>query len=69
MACHEIGQAIANFSSKVRLRTSFLSLSGAIVADIDLGSESLRFLGGLRFPATWSYPDLISTYFVAMELT
>lgn len=36
-------------------RTSFLSLSGAIVADIDLGSESLRFLGGLRFPVYTVY--------------
>lgn len=32
------------------VRASFLSLSSAIVAEIDLGSEALRFLGGLRFP-------------------
>jgi len=36
-------------------RTSFLSLTGAIIADIDLGSEFLRFLGGLRFPVYTVY--------------
>ncbi|CAJ1380071.1 unnamed protein product [Effrenium voratum] len=30
-------------------RSSFLNFSGAIVADIDLGSEALRCLGGCRF--------------------
>ena len=36
-------------------RTSFLSLSGAIISDIDLGSESMRFLGGLRFAIYGAY--------------
>ncbi|CAE8723751.1 unnamed protein product, partial [Polarella glacialis] len=31
------------------LRTSFLSLAGGVIADIDLGSESLRSFGNLRF--------------------
>merc|ERR1712187_604480 len=30
---------------------SFLSLSGAIISDVDIESESLRFLGGARFTA------------------
>lgn len=30
-------------------KTSFLSLAGGVIADIDLGSESLRFMGNLRF--------------------
>jgi len=37
------------------LRTSFLSLAAATISDVDLGSESLRCLGGLRFTvwAVW----------------
>ena len=30
-------------------RTSFLGLSAGVIADVDLGSEWLRFLGGFRF--------------------
>ena len=28
---------------------SFLSLSWGYIADLDIGSEKLRFLGGIRF--------------------
>ena len=32
-------------------RTSFLGLSAGVIADLDIGSESLRFMGGFRFTA------------------
>ena len=50
------------------LRTSFLSLSGAIISDIDLGSESMRFLGGLRF-AVYGVYCLLNPKPLQAELT
>merc|ERR1712048_343968 len=46
----QIDLKVAKFLDRQPL-VSFLSLSGAIISDVDIESESLRFLGGMRFAA------------------
>merc|ERR1712048_248603 len=46
----QIDLKVASFLDR-QPSVSFLSLSGAIISDVDIESESLRFLGGMRFTA------------------